>query len=113
MKRWRLLLVAAAVLAVGALLVPGASAKAARGPTRSFFQQGAHRVVFVQTNDLKANHIMVYDRAWDGTLSFVASYAHRRQGWHGSRFGGGSAGLAGFACHRRSGAPAAGRERRQ
>ena len=50
-----------------ALVVPGASAKAGR--------KASHRVVFVQTNDLSANHIMVYDRAWDGTLTFDASYA--------------------------------------
>ncbi len=73
MKRWRLLLVTAAVFAVGALLVPGASAKAFGGPSHSY--QGTHRALFVQTNNLSANQIMVYDRAGNGTLAFVASYA--------------------------------------
>ena len=72
MKRWRLLLVAAAVLAVGAIVVPTAAARAAQG---AHHRHHVHHVVFVQTNGLKANRIMVYDRAWNGKLSFVASYA--------------------------------------
>ena len=38
---------------------------------------GGHsqKALFVQTNNTTANQIMVYDRAWDGTLTFAASYA--------------------------------------
>ena len=35
----------------------------------------AQKTLFVQTNNTTANQIMVYDRAWNGTLTFAASYA--------------------------------------
>ena len=34
----------------------------------------AQKALFVQTNNTTANQVMVYDRAWNGTLTFVASY---------------------------------------
>ena len=47
--------------------------------TSSAFASGwgwhAQKTLFVQTNNTSANKIMVYDRAWDGTLTFAASYA--------------------------------------
>ena len=45
--------------------------------TSSAFAAGGHsqKALFVQTNDTTANQIMVYDRAWNGTLTFSASYA--------------------------------------
>ena len=55
--------------------------------------------VFVQTDDPSANHIVVYDRACDGTPQPGRQLCHRRQGRGGSRLGRGPARLAGFACH--------------
>jgi 6-phosphogluconolactonase (cycloisomerase 2 family) len=47
--------------------------------TSSAFASGwgrhSQKTLFVQTNNTTANQIMVYDRAWDGTLTFAASYA--------------------------------------
>ena len=67
MKPLRVLLVAAAVLAVGALMF-ATSALASGGSRHS------QKALFVQTNNLGANRIIVYDRAWDGTLTRVTSY---------------------------------------
>ena len=67
MKPLRVLLVAAAVLAVGTLMF-ATSAFASGGGWHS------QKALFVQTNNLGANRIIVYDRAWDGTLSRVTSY---------------------------------------
>jgi len=72
MKRPKIfsLALAATVAVVLALMLVSASSALASG-------RGEHsqKVLFVQTNDTTANQIMVYDRAWDGTLTFVASYA--------------------------------------
>ena len=62
MKPLRVLLVAAAVLAVGALMF-ATSAFASGGGWHS------QKALFVQTNNPGANRIIVYDRAWDGTLT--------------------------------------------
>jgi hypothetical protein len=35
----------------------------------------SHDALFVQTDNLTANSIMVYDRAWDGTLTLAGAYA--------------------------------------
>jgi len=47
--------------------------------TSSAFASGwgwhSQKALFVQTNNTTANQIMVYDRAWDGTLTFAASYS--------------------------------------
>ena len=72
MNRVRLLLIAAAILAVGAIAVPAASAKAA--PSHSFFGQGARHVVFVQNDNLAGNQVVVYKRAADGTLTWKKTY---------------------------------------
>ena len=57
--------------------------------TSSAFASGwgghAQKTLFVQTNNTTANQIMVYDRAWDGTLTFAASYATGGCRWHGKR----------------------------
>ena len=46
--------------------------------TSSAFASGwgghSQKAVFVQTNNTNANRIIVYDRAWDGTLTRVTSY---------------------------------------
>jgi hypothetical protein len=46
--------------------------------TSSAFASGwgwhSQRDLFVQTDNLSANQIMVYQRAWNGTLTYVASY---------------------------------------
>ena len=72
MNRVRLLLIAAAILAVGAILVPAASAQAA--PSHHFFGQGARHVVFVQNDNLAGNQVVVYKRAADGTLTWKQTY---------------------------------------
>ena len=38
-------------------------------------ERHSQKALFVQTNNTTANQIMVYDRAWNGTLTFAASYA--------------------------------------
>jgi 6-phosphogluconolactonase (cycloisomerase 2 family) len=69
----RLLLIAAAILAVGAILVPAASARTA--PSHSFFHQGARHIVFVQNDNLAGNQVVVYKRAADGMLAWKKTYA--------------------------------------
>ena len=83
--------------------------------TSSAFASGWHsqKALFVQTNNTTANQIMVYDRAWDGTLTFVASYATGGMGGHGRRRHGRPACLTGFAGHGRPRPRAAGGQRRQ
>ena len=41
----------------------------------SAFAGGKAPVVYVQTNDLSGNHVVVYDRGADGRLSRAGSYA--------------------------------------
>ena len=57
-------LVASVAVVLAVLLVSASSALASSGRGH----------LFVQTNDTTANQVMVYDRAWNGTLTFVASY---------------------------------------
>ena len=68
MKPLRVLLVAAAVLGVGALMF-ATSAFASGGGWHS------QKDLFVQTNNTTANQIMVYQRAWNGTLTLAGTYA--------------------------------------
>ena len=60
---------AAMVVALALMLATTSSAFASGGGWHS------QKALFVQTNDTTANQIMVYDRAWNGTLTFDASYA--------------------------------------
>ena len=74
---------------------------------------GDRQALFVQTDNPTRQPIMVYDRAWDGTLSLRRHLRHRRQGRRGGRLGRRSARLAGLARHRRGWAAAARGQRRQ
>ena len=47
----------------------------AMGPSHGGHRHHAQKVLFVQTNQPGGNKIAVYDRHWDGTLSFRATYA--------------------------------------
>ncbi len=60
----------AAILVVALALTFGAANASARGCDRH-----VHQAVFVQTNDLTANSIMVYDRSWNGMLKPAGTYA--------------------------------------
>ena len=60
-----------ALLAATTLALVGAQATSARVSTGN----GKKDVVFVQTNELTGNHIAVYDRAGDGSLSLAGTYA--------------------------------------
>ena len=62
--------VGTAVMVVLALMLVATSSAFASGRGRH-----AQQALFVQTNNTTANQIMVYDRAWDGTLTFAASYS--------------------------------------
>ena len=69
MYRKSLLLVIAAFVLALAIAVP-AGAMGSRG-----HRHHSQKVLFVQTNQPNGNKIAVYDRHWDGTLSFKAMYA--------------------------------------
>ena len=69
MYRKSLLLVIAAFVLALAIAVP-AGAMGSRG-----HRHHGQKVLFVQTNQPNGNKIAVYDRHWDGTLSFKAMYA--------------------------------------
>ncbi len=62
--------VGTAAMVVLALMLVATSSAFASGRDRH-----AQQALFVQTNNTTANQIMVYDRAWDGTLTFAASYS--------------------------------------
>lgn len=51
------------------------AAPAWAGGTSHAGHRYGHKVLFVQTNQTSGNKIAVYDRRWDGTLSFKATYA--------------------------------------
>src|SRR3982751_6091780 len=61
----------------GLLVVAAALAIAGAAPVQAAHDQGggSGSALFVQTNDPAGNAIDVFDRASDGTLTFVDSYA--------------------------------------
>ncbi len=75
MKR-RISRVLGALVSVGVLAAATTGATAfADGPGQSPFPlQGPGRAVFVQTDGLAGNQVVVYDRRGDGTLSYAATY---------------------------------------
>lgn len=61
---------AAAAMAVAAFAAPAASASTEwHHPS-----PGAYNAVFVQTDNLTANAVVAYQRAWNGTLTLAATY---------------------------------------
>jgi 6-phosphogluconolactonase (cycloisomerase 2 family) len=65
--------VTASLLGALALALVGAGAAAAEGASGG--DQGAGGTVFVQTNEPSGNHIVVFDRNGDGTLTRAGTYA--------------------------------------
>ena len=66
----RLVPAAAAAMAVAAFAAPAASASTEwHHPS-----PGAYNAVFVQTDNLKGNAVVAYQRAWNGTLTLAATY---------------------------------------
>jgi WD40 repeat protein len=66
---------AAALALIAALAVAASSASAFGGPPDHFPSGGGGgQPVFVQTDNLSGNQVVVYDRAWNGTLTQAGVY---------------------------------------
>ena len=64
-----------ALLAVVAALAAALAGAQAAYPDRGHGRHKGQAVVFVQTNELDGNHIVVYDRARNGALSRAGTFA--------------------------------------
>ena len=95
MGRHKLFLTAViAAVVLAALAIGPASAFAGGWP-------GQQQALFVQTDNLSANSIMVYDRSWNGTLSLAGSYLTGGMGGQAAGSHRRPARLAGLTRHRR------------
>ena len=67
--------VLATILVVVILVAIALTFGAANASAKSCNWHHNHQALYVQTDEPSANHIVVYDRSWNGMLKFAGSYA--------------------------------------